>query len=826
MSTNKDKSFGCTLCPRYFARLEHLQRHRRSHTKEKPFQCTLCSHAFTRSDLLLRHKRLSHSAANPTNGSIQSTQSPRSRSSTSTFLGWEDEQPPTSPSRSDPHQQTILTGEATYRCTSVNTSLNGQQIFSPSTQLLEPNTVLPDVDGITTLDGGPSAALQVAQPLASPGVRFENQAATSEMLPFADFDDYLMFLDNATLPTQMFSTISQFEQPLPSFSPDPMSSMPDILPPSFHSNVEASVPLIDTDQSAFSRFGSRLPSLQPEEQPEEPPKEQPQPARTCEKSRSSLLEVSTHSRSVLNGRLERFRHVIPKHFFLPTRHALSRYLGGYVTGFHEHLPFLHIPTLSTTSASVELILAIAAVGAQYCREPAQSVQIFHAAEAVAMESIRERDCRNARCQGLNNGLSSSRSHCSQDTLQHPGAAIQDSTDLLGKPIETAQALLLLMAMATWFEQTTLARAAMTMRSQLESLIHDEGLGPDQLAQDSTWDNWIEHEGSKRTKFIIYCFFNLHCITFDIPPLILNRTLGMDLPCSEALWKSTSAEHWIRMRQKEKPVPSFQDTFSQLFSGRGVDNGVTDISTLGGYILIHALVQHIWFVQQMARYTPVRSEPSPLGDPIMLEHALRSWQASWAKNPESSVDPLSPHGPLSFNSLAILRIAYIRINVDTGPIRSLRSWDPSQIAISIRRSPPVGRGKRMTRAALHCAHALSIPIKLGINFVAHTQMFFWSTQHALCSLECALLLTKWLESVTIPRPEPPLSIEENKLLRFVVQMITETEYASPPDLPIANGKHLSAAVVRLWAKLFRSDSIWQMIDVIGMSLNIYADMIEP
>lgn len=367
---------------------------------------------------------------------------------------------------------------------------------------------------------------------------------------------------------------------------------------------------------------------------------------------------------------------------------------------------------------------------------------------------------------------------------------------------------------------------MTMRSQLESLVHDEGLGHEHLVQDATWDNWIEHEGRKRTRFIIYCFFNLHCITFDIPPLILNQTLGMNLPCSEAQWKSSSTEDWIQIRQREKPELGFQDAFAKLFKERSEDGGTTDVSTLGGYILIHALVQHIWFVQQITRYNPATSEPSPLTDLITLEHALRSWQKGWARNPESSVDPLSPHGPLSFNSLALLRIAYIRINVDTGPIRSLRSWDPSQIAMSIKRSSPVGRGKRMTRAALHCAHALSIPIKLGINFVAHTQMFFWSTQHALCSLECALLLTKWLESVTIPTPEPPLSVEENKLLKFVIQMIAETEYATPAEQPIGDGKHLSAAVVRLWAKLFRSDSIWQMIDVIGRSLNIYADMIEP
>lgn len=122
MTTDKDKSFDCTLCPRSFARLEHLQRHRRSHTKEKPFQCPMCSHAFTRSDLLLRHKRLAHSAAIPTNGP---THSPPSASSTSTFLGLGEEEQPTSPSRSDTYRQ-LVTSEATYRRSSTKTSLNGQ----------------------------------------------------------------------------------------------------------------------------------------------------------------------------------------------------------------------------------------------------------------------------------------------------------------------------------------------------------------------------------------------------------------------------------------------------------------------------------------------------------------------------------------------------------------------------------------------------------------------------------------------------------------------------------------------------------------------------
>lgn len=78
---------------------------------------------------------------------------------------------------------------------------------------------------------------------------------------------------------------------------------------------------------------------------------------------------------------------------------------------------------------------------------------------------------------------------------------------------------------------------------------------------------------------------------------------------------------------------------------------------------------------------------------------------------------------------------------------------------------------------------------------------------------------------MPRTEPPLSIEEQQLLNFVIQMVAETEYVPVSGHSIGNGQYLSSAVVRLWAKLFRSDSIWQLIDVIGRSLDIYAEMLE-
>jgi len=58
--TNKPRPHVCITCMRSFARLDHLRRHKRSHTNEKPFACTDCTKCFARSDLLLRHRQKLH----------------------------------------------------------------------------------------------------------------------------------------------------------------------------------------------------------------------------------------------------------------------------------------------------------------------------------------------------------------------------------------------------------------------------------------------------------------------------------------------------------------------------------------------------------------------------------------------------------------------------------------------------------------------------------------------------------------------------------------------------------------------------------------------
>lgn len=50
----------CGTCFRAFSRLEHLQRHAKTHLEDKPFQCRFCRQAFSRKDAVRRHEQTRH----------------------------------------------------------------------------------------------------------------------------------------------------------------------------------------------------------------------------------------------------------------------------------------------------------------------------------------------------------------------------------------------------------------------------------------------------------------------------------------------------------------------------------------------------------------------------------------------------------------------------------------------------------------------------------------------------------------------------------------------------------------------------------------------
>ncbi|KAH7412238.1 hypothetical protein DE146DRAFT_274033 [Phaeosphaeria sp. MPI-PUGE-AT-0046c] len=836
----KKKRFQCEHCSRLFARLEHLQRHERIHSGVKPFSCAECNYSFTRSDLLVRHERLTHRKdrenqkdrgqipQEPSHAAAQ--EPPRKRSRTSFDANRPVPEIPgmmSSPAIIEMNPSHY--GPATA-FTPMNSVHNNSYSLTALSMAAEYQALQGNIPNGNATDHNVPApppmphdiSFDEAQHIIPPNPMIPLQGPTLE----ESLDSLVSFMDHEPLTSYHFSTLMSAEQPMPFFSPDSLVYNQDLLhtvdPTNAHNSSHIQAPV--DEGYTLSRFGSRFPSLQPEDVAEGGVRKRP------------LADISHRDRELIEYKLEQFSDAIPTDFKLPTRLALCRYIAAYITGFHEHMPFLHIPTLSVETCSIELILALAAIGAQYTFEGEKGVELFSVSRAIATQRIRRRDARLVE----RHQESESEQSSQYDFEANPGVRLctgsisgplglpseTDSTDIKEDLMQTAQALLLLMALCTWAKHKEILREALAIQSVLATLIRDDGLQSEPLSKDISWLDWVRRESTKRTKFIVYGFSNLHCIVYNIPPFMLTSEVRLTLPCSAAEFKAPTAALWKEARKNGTPEVHFQDALKRLFSKDGRDVTLSNSSS-GNYALIHALIQHVFFLRQVARCRFDGSGDLTSEDVTSLETALRNWQVGWRQNPESSLDPMNPDGPVAFNSTALLRLAYIRLYVDTAG-RALETRDPQLIANAFRAGPTIKRSPKITRAVLHSAHALSIPIKMGYRLVAKTQSFIWSIQHSLCTLECAYLMSKWLEALSVDHPDPPATEDEQRIVAIVKNMLDETEFALSPMIPIDSPsytKHLSAGVLRVWAMIFRGSQTWAIVDIIGSALKLYANMLE-
>lgn len=314
-------------------------------------------------------------------------------------------------------------------------------------------------------------------------------------------------------------------------------------------------------------------------------------------------------------------------------------------------------------------------------------------------------------------------------------------------------MLLLFAVGLWGAKTIL-QDALSLQSTLAILIREEGLSVEtSQAVLADWDAWIRLEGANRTKLIAYCFFNLCSTAYDMPPLLLTSELNLYLPLRSRLWRAETAWQWQELRQST-PIAEItvHEAFSRLF-GRTNQGLPTNLSSLGHYVLIHALIQHVYLLKQtsFAAGSPYDVQRTLKPEDVEeVTQALRVWQTSFEhrhqlKAAESghfmSGDSLTG-GSLTFNATALLRLAYIRLYTDIPPSRSLETRDAMLIASALSATPVLLRSLRLHRAVFQAIHALSMLVKAGVNYVARAKSTEWSIQHSRkCFLSRALIQTR-------------------------------------------------------------------------------------
>ncbi|KAK3492793.1 uncharacterized protein B0T23DRAFT_380501 [Neurospora hispaniola] len=605
-----------------------------------------------------------------------------------------------------------------------------------------------------------------------------------------------------------------------------------------------------------STFPSRFPSVQPEL------RDGPDGSARlhADTMKAANLTISAKDHSVMKAKLDEFSSVLPSNFVFPSRHTLQRFLEGYFTGFHDHLPFIHLPTFLPVEASPELLLAIASVGAQYRFERSRGHALWYAAKAVALEQIRRRN--SYEVQGL---LPTSAAYSPHSTRPSPSSGFRHSypsvhrdrpvtQDTHREPyspntpqsrLETIQAMLLLFAIGLWGAKAIL-HEALSLQSQLALLVREEGLhGEPNQAPD--WESWVRTESATRTKLIAYCFFNLCSVAYNTVPLLLTSEVQLYLPNATRLWRAGDANQWQEVRQTspntEVPLPI---AFSRLFN-RGIQGPPPQLTSLGNYVLIHAILQHIFVLKQATFATSLGMQRALRGQENEdICQAIRVWFHSVEQ--QRHVEGFDTWDPVDSNSVALHRVAFIRLNTDLNSSRHLESRAYNAAGRAYAEAPLLLRGMLLNRAVYQAIQALGPLVKMGVNYVARTKSPEWGVQHSMSNNECAVLVSKWLLTLASIGPtDPPITSEESQLLEGLRRMLDETEFAVPIDPAIGGGaqqnhnhqqrstdgpatdptnlRQLAAAVVRLWAETFRGTHIFEFVDMMGSGLETYAYHIE-
>lgn len=436
---------------------------------------------------------------------------------------------------------------------------------------------------------------------------------------------------------------------------------------------------------------------------------------------------------------------------------MTRFLNAYFDGVYLHLPFIHCASFNPEKNPLELVLAMAAAGAQYRYEHRKGRTLYHASKIIFHEK------QKARQSALSNN------HESTVTFNTAGAhsSSPNTTDDL-------RCLLNLIIYATWQQDVELVHDACDMQSLLVRLLRDSGLMEERSTNADIssldWQTWLQLESDRRVKLFSFAFLNLQSIAYNLPPIFLSSEINLRLPCTCDEWRTVDESHWKQVRQTIHQDQSlFQDGLSFLLEDNNDRHDASlqpTPSPTASLLLIHGLLQRILLSRQayMSRTVPqvdiFTYVPNPHFNNLLpnadnTRNALRRWTSRWQLAPESSLDPLNPNGPIPFTSTALLGLAYARLELDMGPARMLKTRNPREIVQGLLRSPSIDRGPHLLPALLHATHALSIPVKLGVQYVSRSQAFVWSIQHALCGLEFAVLLDKWLKAIGRSMDDRPL-----------------------------------------------------------------------
>ena len=413
----------------------------------------------------------------------------------------------------------------------------------------------------------------------------------------------------------------------------------------------------------------------------------------------------------------------------PSTSDLQRFVSAYISYFHPHFPFLHIPTLSfdsaefTTSlraASVHggtgqmgivggggcLILAMAAIGALYEFDQKASKELFESAKRLISSYLEERRRIDVSAAANGNGA-----HISAESSSHhtPLWLVQammlniiyghNAGDKVAADIASTHCAALVSLAKAANVPVPATDEDVSMASQRHGS-EDVDMGDNALSNDqqqanildlnTQWLAWKAKEERKRTLFALFNLSSLLVIAYNSTPAIMNSEIMLDLPCEEDLWAADTAQAWAELGglNVQQTALSFAGALSTLLTASQRPSSDPYMSSpytqrVGSSVPLEDLPQsdlkpssfgglvlinalHNYIWETRSRHHG-RQWTTEETDSMLahIEPALKAWQGAWAANPYRAINRSNHHGTLSADSIPLLDLAFVRLHVSMG-----------------------------------------------------------------------------------------------------------------------------------------------------------------
>ncbi|KAF2018235.1 hypothetical protein BU24DRAFT_491239 [Aaosphaeria arxii CBS 175.79] len=461
-------------------------------------------------------------------------------------------------------------------------------------------------------------------------------------------------------------------------------------------------------------------------------------------------------------------------YALPSRKLLCGFIKRYFRSFHRHQPFLHEPTWSPNESPFALVLAICANGAVYNLEYCISQDLY--AQAIKLFP------------SGNSGLTA------------------------------LQTMMPLIAYAAWAGERDDLCLEFPLYSRICLTLGREWslCGRLTSTEEPTWKDWREMEALRRVTYCILTVLNLIAIAYDLmPPIKIEEQYGM--PSSEALWTAASEQEWNQLFKSfpQKPWKSTEDLFKTLSDPYLPIP--SDIGPFGCHVVILHILQKACFLQKLSTSFDDHTEYR-----LQIFTALERWKIMWENEPEASRSFDFQASPILFNCTALFRLTHVRLSTDFCEVRKYFTFcSEEQIVSRIKSAGHPLRSDQITTAAFQACQSLHIPSQMGFRLVSKTKFWVWSVQHALSYFECALFLSKWLQTV---KDATEVSSKEREVVSMVQQMLAEssshptTQTSAPPNYIM---------ILYRFAELIDTGetTVWKIVPRMARVLRSYAETLS-